>query len=530
MTLDDILLRFAPYQPGTLAVVTPDAQYTYRDLAATVDAYEEVLAQAGRAPGDRVMTIAQPGLEAIATLCACARLGLIWVPVSPENPTARLRTIADAISPVAVVCDEASSAALQDFSRRDDAAPAVAAAVATAVAEGATLRWHDAPPVHARMPIRRKTIGVDPAYVVFTSGSTGRPKGVVMSHAGACVFLEALIVLSAIPMRTVVGSVAPIQFDLWLQDVAIALGSGGTVAFVARRALHQPRELVRQMKTFGVNQMNCVPSMWTPVLNHAERELQQLDTLSCVYYVGEPFAIGELRRLQQLLPRLRIINCFGPSETIGFTFTDVPNPLPAEARAVSIGRGYDAIEILLIDEGGRRIDEPHVPGEMYLRGPTLFYGYWNDAAATARALVPNPLAPETGERVLKTGDLAYRDESGAYWFIGRGDDQIKVAGNRVELGEVSAIIQQMPAVANAVVAAMTSPDGGGAHTFLVAFVVARDWHSLTGERVREFCLSRLPRYMVPRDIEIRTSLPTTDNGKVDVRLLKDEYMALYSQP
>jgi amino acid adenylation domain-containing protein len=521
MTLDEILLRFTPYQPGTLAVVTSTEQYTYRDLALAAAAYEEVLAQGGGAPGDRVMTIAEPGIEAVAILCACSRLGLIWVPVSPENPAARLQTIADAVSPVAVVYDEASSAAPQGL--------CLPPGTSSAIASGKTLRWSGAGAVLERTPVSRKTIGVDVAYVVFTSGSTGQPKGVVMSHAAACVFLEVLIAFDAIPMRTVVGSVAPIQFDLWLQDVAIALGSGGTVAFVQRRTLHQPRELLRQMKALRVNQMNCVPSMWTPVLNHAERELQQLDSLSCVYYVGEPFAMGELRRLQRLLPELRIINCFGPSETIGFTFTEVPASLPPDTRTVSIGRGYDGIEILLLDDTGRRIDEPHVIGEMYLRGPTLFYGYWNDAVATARALVPNPLIPETSERVLKTGDLAYRDESGAYYFVGRSDDQIKVAGNRVELGEVSAVIQQIPAVATAVVVAVASPDGGGARTFLVAFVVPRDGQSLTEESVREFCLSRVPRYMVPKGIEIRTCLPTTDNGKVDVRLLREECRVLYPQ-
>jgi amino acid adenylation domain-containing protein len=520
MTLDEILLRFTPYQPGTLAVVTATAEYTYRDLAEIVAAYEAVLAGPGWAPGDRVLTIAEPGIEAIAILCACSRLGLVWVPVSPENPAARLQTIAEAVSPVAVVCDEASRAVSQGLR--------LGAGTSLAVASARTLRWSDRRAVRERAPAGRKTIGVDVAYMVFTSGSTGRPKGVVMSHAAACIFLEALIAFDAIPMRTVVGSVAPIQFDLWLQDMAIALGSGGTVAFIARRTLHQPRELVRQMKALRVNQMNCVPSMWTPVLNHAARELQQVDSLSCVYYVGEPFAMGELRRLQGLLPRLRIINCFGPSETIGFTFTDVPMPLPPEARSVSIGRGYADIEILLVDEAGRRVDAPNTIGEMYLRGQTLFYGYWNDPVTTARALVPNPLTPQTGERVLKTGDLAYRDESGAYYFVGRGDDQIKVGGNRVELGEVSAVIQQMPAVAHAVVVAVTSPDGGGARTFLVAFVVPRDGQSLTDECVREFCISRVPRYMVPKGVEIRKALPTNDNGKVDVRLLKDECQVLYS--
>lgn len=127
-----------------------------------------------------------------------------------------------------------------------------------------------------------------------------------------------------------------------------------------------------------------------------------------VLYSGENFPLPEMRELHRALPHARVVNCFGSSESIAASFTDVPNPLPAEVDRISIGHAHPGAEMLLIDEDGRPVDTPGVVGQIHLRSAALFHGYWNDPEATAAALVPDPLNPASGQVVFRTGDLAYR--------------------------------------------------------------------------------------------------------------------------
>lgn len=423
MTLDHLLLRCVSYTPDKLAVVTPHNRYTYRDLSRAAGCCANALLERGLAPGDRVVAVLDAGFDAVALFCACVQLGIIAVPVSHESSAARVQAIIDAISPAAFVSAE----------RAETTAGQYRTATGTAcgsLLEG-ELHWGAHHSSGRSTLQRRSALGIDPAYVNFRFGDNGRSKGVVMSHRAACFVFEALIVFNALPIGTVIGSIAPIQSDFWLLNVALALGSGGTVAFVPRHSLFDAREMARHIRALGVNQMNGVPSIWKSMLAHAEDELREVATLSSVFYAREPFPVNDLKRLQRLYPELRVINCFGHAESIACSFAEVPNPLPEKLETPSFGQSCEGVELLLLDENGARVTAPHVPGEIYLRSPALFMGYWDDPAASSRALVPHPSLPETGERVFRTGDLACFDETGNYFFAGRTDDHQKMTSNRV---------------------------------------------------------------------------------------------------
>jgi acyl-coenzyme A synthetase/AMP-(fatty) acid ligase len=216
-------------------------------------------------------------------------------------------------------------------------------------------------------------------------------------------------------------------------------------------------------------------------------------------------------KLDDLRPGLRVVNCFGQSESIASTFHDLPDPLPDDDRPLCIGWPHPGADLLLIDDDGREVDRPDAVGEIHLCGAALFAGYYGDAAATARALVPHPLRPDSGERVFRTGDYAFRGEDGAFYFVGRRDLQVKVLGNRVELEEVERRLVAHADVAQACAAVVPGPGGQGA---LVAFVVPRR-PELGDRALRSFCREALPPYMVPSSITLVPSLPTTTNGKVD---------------
>ena len=261
------------------------------------------------------------------------------------------------------------------------------------------LTWRLPPGRQRQAPRRTKAVlEIDPAYIIFTSGSTGEPKGIVMPHRSVCSFFEALVEFNGLPRESVIGTIAPVQFDFWLLDIALALGSGATLACVPRPSFYQPRRMAGHMKSMGVTRMQGVPSIWPPLMRHAGAQLKQIESLQSILFGGEAFPVPALRQLQRLLPHVRMINAFGPSESVACSFKEIPNPLPpGEVERIPFGSGFRGVELMNVDESGKEIVTPHTVGELYLRGSNLFSGYWRNEEATSAALVPHPTTPETGD-------------------------------------------------------------------------------------------------------------------------------------
>ncbi|MEU1889552.1 AMP-binding protein [Micromonospora sp. WMMD987] len=507
-TLHEFLLagaRLTPDKPAVIHVVGGEVgSISYRQLAQRVDGYAAALDQLGLDIGDRVILESDTSPTAIAVFLACSSLGLTFIPVSPETPAQRLALIAEST---------AAALHLQPVDGRRDAVPAPLG-TARFGPDGIQVERSPAP----RTRHRRELVPTDPAYMIFTSGTTGRPKGVVMSHRGVLAFFRGMLRHGIVSAEDRVATTSPLQFDFSLLDIGLALGSGAAVVPVPRSLLRWPRRFVQFLADSGATQVNGVPSIWRGVLRHEFAGLAALgEQIRGVLYSGENFPLPEMRELQRALPRARVVNCFGSSESIAASFTDVPNPLPAEVDRISIGHAHPGAEMLLIDEDGRPVDSPGVVGQIHLRSAALFHGYWNDPEATAAALVPDPLNPATGQVVFRTGDLAYRGEGGELYFIGRVDSLVKVRGNRVELGEVERRVRDFPGIAGA--AALMLPQDGK-DPVLAVFVVLDE--GVTGVEEMElgaFCLEALPDYMVPQQVRVLDELPVNANGKVDRRLL-----------
>ncbi|WP_246179109.1 AMP-binding protein [Actinomadura decatromicini] len=505
--LHGFMLQTAGDAPGAPAVVEPGPTgeltvVTYGELRQRVDEYADAIGALGLDVGDRVILESHTSSTAIAVYLACCVLGLPFIPVSPETPAKRLLAIIDSARPALYLQHEDGG--------RDGVPPGVG----TARFGPAGLRAERAPEPRTRR--RREVVGTDPAYIIFTSGTTGRPKGVVMSHRASTAFFRAVHGLGILRPGDRVATASPLQFDFALFDIGITLGSGATLLPIPRERLRWPRRFVGFLRDAGATHVHGVPSIWRPVLRNEPDELATLG-LRGVLFSGEQFPMHELRRLRSLAPGARIINCYGPTESMACSFTDVPDPIPDDLELLSIGHAYPGAEMMIADERGRPIERPGVPGEIYLRAPALFSGYWDDPETTARALVRDPLNPASGQIVLRTGDLAHRGPDGELYFRARVDSQVQIRGNRVELTEVERRIAEFPGVG---AAAVTVADGGSADPVLCAFVVGAPGEGdLDRPAVRAFCAEALPDYMVPSEIHVVGELPLTENGKVDRALL-----------
>jgi amino acid adenylation domain-containing protein len=437
-------------------------------------------------------------------LLACSSLGLTFVPVSPDVPAPRLLSIIESAEP---------ALHLQTTDGRRDGIPDQVG-TARFGPDGITVERQ--PPARTRH--RREAVGTDAAYMIFTSGTTGRPKGVVMSHRGVLSFYRGMLQHGIVTPEDRVATTSPLQFDFSLLDIGLTLGTGATLVPVPRGLLSWPRPLLRFLTGTGATQVNGVPSIWRAALRHEPDGIAALaGQIRGVLFSGEAFPLPELRQLQSLLPHARVVNCFGPTEAMAFSLTDVPNPLPDHQDRLSIGFAYPGAEMLLIDEDGNPVREPGVTGEIHLRGPSLFTGYWDDPEATRKALVPDPLDPRSGQLVYRSSDLAHYGENGELYFIGRADLQVKIRGNRVELGEIERRLLEHPDVTAAAVVVRPRE---GADPVLSAYVVlAPGTEAFDKTVLSTFCKQTLPAYMVPRQVHVLDGLPVTANGKTDRRAL-----------
>ena len=498
-----LLMAPAASTPDEPAVLEADEngalqEISYRRLDGQVHEYAAVLDGLGLDVGDRVVIEADNSAAAVALLLACSKLGLPFVPVSPHTPDARLRTILRSVEP-------ALHARADGLRRRD-----------SMEADG-TARFGPAGLVIERPParrtrLRRNVLATDTAYIIFTSGSTGRPKGVVMSHRAIVTFLRAMLEDGLAGPGDRVASTSPLQFDFALFGIGVALSSGATLVPVRRDQLDSPRRMVGFLRDAEVTQVHGVPSLWRPVLRHDPDLLSGLERLRSVVFAGEEFPIPEIRRLQEALPGARLINGYGATESMAASFTDVPNPLPADQERLSIGHAHAGAEMTLVDHRGRVVTQPGLIGEIYLRSPALFTGYWNDPEATAAVLVPDPVEPRHGQKVLRTGDLARLGTEGELYFVGRSDYQVQIRGHRVELGEVEGTLTRLPAVT---AAAATLVPRSGDHVLMAAVVLDGPDAKLDEGAALAFCARELPTYMLPRSIYAVPELPLTENGKVD---------------
>lgn len=468
------------------------ADYTFSDIDRLARDIEQELAALGVAAGDRVILRLRPSPQALAAILACSRARAIFVPVDPAAPPGREEQILHLANPAA----------------RIDDVERVAGVTATVTSSADGLHVSAIRQVGS-VEQGLGAVATGTAYIIFTSGTTGAPKGIAMSHAAVVAFWKGMIEAICPSADFVLGTTAPLHFDMSLLDVGLAWGTGNPLALIDRDLLISPRHFVWQMQDRQVTHLSCVPSVWRILLKNARNELAGLTSLRCTIFAGEAFPLGDVHDLRSVRPGLRLINCFGQSESIACSFLEVPDDLEG-VPSLPIGPAHPGAEMFLVSTGGQAVTEPGEIGEMYLRGPTLFSGYWGDEGATRAALMANPLQPDDPERVFRTGDLAELGPKGEYYFVGRVDHQVKIRGNRVELEEVERCLERHPAVTEAAVLVTRTSGADRLEAFVGVDAERIDLAGLTS-----FCARYLPEYMIPSRVSPVEELPRNPAGKLD---------------
>jgi acyl-CoA ligase (AMP-forming) (exosortase A-associated) len=354
----------------------------------------------------------------------------------------------------------------------------------------------------------------DLAAIMYTSGSTGKPKGVMLSHAQ--VMAGSSIVSTYLDITAVdrILAILPFSFDAGLNQLMTAMQQGGTLVLMT---FVFAREIVQMLLKEQITGMGGVPTLWS-LLTQPSSSLQK-HTFPCLRYItntGGRMPQSVLKTLRQALPSTEIFLMYGLTEA--FRSTYLP-PEELDRRPTSIGKAIPNTEILVVNDKGQPC-QPGEVGELVHRGPTVSMGYWGHPEQTAHVLRPHPfLSPELGdsEKVCYSGDLVSMDEKGFLYFVGRRDNMIKSSGFRISPTEVEETLFQSEKLQEAAVIGIPDEVLGQA---VKGFVVPRDGETLNSEALLAFCAERMPRYMVPKALEVLATLPKTTSGKVDYPALR----------
>lgn len=487
-----------------------------RDRAAAVAATLAVATPDGGPPLTAVLGARSP--SAFVGVLGALMRGHGYVPLNPSFPTDRSRAMLERAGCRAVVVDGAS-ARLLDGVLPPDGPPLLLILPDNADVSELASAW----PTHTVLgatelapPCDWRPVPVDAdalAYLLFTSGSTGVPKGVMVAHRNVTHFVDAMVDRYGIAENDRLSQMFDLTFDLSVFDMFVTWERGALLCCPSAKALIAPGRFVRDSR---LTLWFSVPSTAVFMRRLGMLKPNSYPTLRWSLFCGEPLTAEVASAWASAAPGSTVENLYGPTEvTIACTrYRWDPERSPAECEMglVPIGDCYPDMDALVVDESLNEVP-PGRDGELLMRGPQVAPGYWEDAGRTAAAfLVP----PGRTERHYRTGDRVRRpDGDGPLRYIGRVDNQIKVNGHRVELGEIEAAVREASGV-DAVIAVgwPPMPSGvGGVEAFLGDTAVDPD-------AVCEAIGRRLPDYMVPRRLHLLPELPLNANGKFDRKALR----------
>nr|AYM54409.1 amino acid adenylation domain protein [Phaselicystis flava] len=507
--------------PDAEAISSGGFSLRYGELNARSNRLAHGLRAQGLEPKERVAVLLGHGPAQVAALLGVAKAGGVAVPLDPTHPPERLRQVLDAVDPRCVLVDatsRAAAAALLDSAGSRAASRSVVIDLTGIEAEqGAALSPDAGFGAFAGLPAIDPdpvTSPADPLYIVHTSGSTGGPKGIVQSHRSFAQFLDWQARCFAIGAGQRVAQWAPISYDAGLCELLGALCFGATLCLAPPALRTDPAATPAWLRSERITLLQMVPSFARRLLDAVEiggasAGPHPLPELERVLLAGEVLPVSLARDwLARFGARPALFNLYGPSETVLATYHEVARVDP-EQTAIPVGRAIDGRQILVLDPAGQPCPIG-VPGEVYVRSAYLTEGYLGRDEETRRVYLQSPLHDDYPDRVYRTGDLGRWRPDGALEFLGRRDHQVKIRGNRVELGEVEGALAAHPSVQECVVISERLDE---AEQRLVAYVAGADGPSAT--ELRQFLAGRLPGYMIPATYVALPALPRTSTGKVD---------------
>lgn len=497
-TLDQILARSAARFGDRLALRFGERSWSYSELDQAVSAASVALTARGLRPGDRVAAYGVNSDAYLIGFLACARAGLVHVPVNYALRSAELAYILD---------DSGSTAVLVDPDLRshlDGVASHVKHVILLRDDVASLLELVKAGGDHGQVVPPGRS-GPDTIQLLYTSGTTSRPKGAIMSHRA--LMHEYVSCMLALDMAETDNPLVcmPLYHAAGMHVFMLPyLAVGATVTLLERPDIP---EILRTIEADGIGSLFLAPTVWVPLSSHPDLDIRDLTSLGKAQYGASIMPTTVLERLRRRFPQIGFYNCFGQSE-IGPLAT-VLRPEEHENRPESCGQAVHYVELRVVDPEGQDVPAGQ-PGEVVYRSPQLCDGYWRNPEATSEAF--------TGGW-FHSGDLVVRDAQGYITVVDRIKDVINTGGVLVAPREVEDALYTHPAVAEAAVVAM--PDERWIEAVTAVVVLADTATRPASEELIEHVKKRIAGYKVPKRVVVVDELPRNQSGKLLKRVIRE---------
>ncbi|WP_162197954.1 non-ribosomal peptide synthetase [Pseudoalteromonas rubra] len=495
LTIQQVFEQQVTALPEHCALVFGETSLSYRALNERANQLAHYLVSQGVTPGSYVGVCINRSAEMMIAILATLKAGGVYVPLDPNYPAERLAYM---------MADSAASVILTNERCRESLTFAADKVISL---DTQASQWDQCSLHNLSKEIRQHSDEL--AYLIYTSGSTGKPKGVMCTHRGIVNLAQNQQDRFAITAQSRVLHYASISFDAGTWDWVMALLNGATLVISSDEARLEPAKVADLFVQQQITHVTLPPAFLATMACRDDYALQ------CLIVAGEAC---EQELVDLWSAHYGFYNAYGPSEASVCATVCKLNP----GSAIRIGKALDNVSLFVLDEYLKMLPVGSI-GELYIGGAGLAQGYLNRPELSEEKFVPNPFYlqnPQTGTRLYRSGDLVRYLPNGELEFVGRADDQVKVRGFRVELGEIEHGLNALSAVHSCVVLAKRQ---GGTNQ-LLACVIPQHPVAESEQAEFVFALQReleqaLPAHMVPGHFTLLTQWPLTPNGKIDKKAL-----------
>ncbi len=494
-----VLAHHASRTPAKPICVFGDDTVTYGSMATRAAGLAAGLHQRGVGAGEVVGLLSYNCPEFLETIFAANYLGAVAMPINWRLAAPEVRYILEHSEAAALVCDESLLDLANEATKGMDA-KLVRACLSQPAAPG----WTPLSELRSEPGVpRARAAGDDLHRLMYTSGTTGRPKGVMITHANLAWKNLAHIIEFGVTGSDVGLACGPLYHVGALDLTTTTMIAAGATTIIHRT--FEPSDVVDEIERSRVSTVWLAPAMVNAIMALPDIEQRDLSSVRLVIGGGEKMPIPLIERLQRTFPSAWFADAYGLTETVsGDTFLDKESTV---AKLGSVGRPCLYLEVDIRDEHGNP-QPPGERGEVVLRGPKVFKGYWRDSEATDAAFAGG---------WFHTGDIGLRDEDGYLYIVDRLKDMILSGGENIAGSEVERVLYEHDAVLEAAVVGRADDRWGEVP---VAFVVLRPDATATAEELIEHCRGQLARFKVPKDMIFLDALPRNPSGKVLKRELR----------
>lgn len=499
-------LSIAAKQASTKPFITTKKEsITYAELEKKALGLANALIDQGVEQGDRVVVILENSIESVISIFAVWYAGAT---VSVLNPTTKRDKLGFVFNHCSAKCVITHNKLLTEVRPAIENAHSVSVTIVHQLDDAQNTSYIDFYQVLVKTSTAIKQgISADLAMIIYTSGSTGTPKGVMMTHDNVRAAAESVSEYLEMTEQDIILNCLPLSFDYGLYQVLMTVMCQCTL--VLEKSFVFPAPVIRLIREKKITGFPLVPTMAAILLQMNSLKPEDFESLRFITNTAAALSAEQIKKLQQTFPATKIFSMFGLTESKRCTY------LPPEEllnRPTSVGKAIPNTEAYIIDDKGERVGANTV-GQLVIRGSHVMKGYWKNAEATEKRL---KVGEYPWEKELHTGDFFRSDEEGFLYFVGRMDDMIKSRGEKVSPMELELVLANLDGASEVAIIGVPDDIFG---TAIKAYIVPIKGIDITQDDVLNYASNKVENYMIPKYVEIVGSLPKTNNGKIDKKLL-----------